>query len=278
MAKNINGKNWILTAADDGRFYSEPSDGEPLIVPSNRWAFYGDSQTALPGVATAPCANHATTFRTIWDANFTPATTVNIDGEGGMGLQRHNTRYNADTHYTNEWVHVQESGGQDEPGQLTAAQFKATFITFMETIYANSPTGLITYETAYSFQRELEAGRNWDPYNAAMLEAVSELAARPTPITIRVVDVDTVIKRLVTALGYGVVNQQVGVTPANYSVANAPYHYTEVGNLAIALAIFKRLHYDVRALDLSSVSTSTNQLGRVTTAHVAACLDAVDPV
>lgn len=246
------------------------------ITLSNRRAFYGDSQTAGP--ATSPCASHATAFQAIWNANFTPATTVNIDGEGGMGLQRHNTRYNADTHYTNEWVHVQESGGQDEPGQLTAAEFKATFIAFIETIYANSPSGLITYETAYSFQREATPGRNWDSYNVAMYEAVTELAARATPINVLVVDVDTVIKRLVTALGYAVVNQQTGATPANYTVANAPYHYTEVGNLAIALAIFKRLGYNIRALNLSSVSTASNVLGRVTTAHVTACIDAVDPL
>lgn len=263
----------IFNAGARGRVI--PGVTAPIAL-SNRWSFYGDSQTAGP--ATSPCASHATAFQAIWNGNFTPATTVNIDGEGGMGLQRHNTRYTADTHYANEWVHVQESGGQDEPGQLTAEQFKATFIAFMEAIYANSPTGLITYETAYSFQRELEAGRNWDPYNAAMLAAVSELSARATPINVLVVDVDTVIKRLVTALGYAVVNQQTGVTPANYTTSNAPYHYTEVGNLAIALAIFKRLGYNVRSLDLSSVSTASNQVGRVTTAHVAACLDAVDPV
>jgi hypothetical protein len=245
------------------------------IALSNRWAFYGDSQTQGP--AAAPCKSHADAFVAIWNANYTPATTVNIDGSGGQGLANHNTRYNADTHYTNEWVHVQESGGQDEAGQLTAAQFKATFIAFMEAIYASSPSGLITYETAYSFQREAEEGRNWDPYNAAMLEAVSELAARATPINVLVVDADAVIKRLVTALGYAVVNQQSGSTPSNYTVAQAPYHYTEVGNLAIALAIFKRLGYNIRTLDLSSVSTASNVLGRVTTAHVAACIEAADP-
>lgn len=275
--KAVNGATvefFVVASNSAGSATSRTASSAPIALPAN-WSFYGDSQTQGP--AALPCKSHATAFQTIWQANFASPSSVNIDGAGGTGLAYHRTRYEADSHTATEWTHVQESGGQDEVGQMTLTEFRATFIGFMEQIALESPNGIITYETAYSFEREATAGRDWNPWNVALREDIEALASRENPIHVILVDADAVIKRLVADLGYAVVNQTAGQTPVAYTVAQAPYHYTEVGNLAIALAMFKALNYDIRSLNLSSVTTGSSELGKVSAAHVAACIEAADP-
>lgn len=215
----------------------------PIALPSY-WGFYGDSQTA--GRETEPTAvSPPVIFEIIWsDSGYTAPTSITTDGLGGRWLAATRTAYESDSYAGTPWIHVQESGNQNQDGQRTASEWGATFQAFMQTIATDYPGALITYETAYSFEREADAYRNWTSYNVELYSRVATLAG--LGVDVIVVDTDTNIKALVTELTYDVV-----CFPDNDTNA---YHYQGIGNLMVALTMFDALGYDVTALDLSGVN------------------------
>lgn len=234
-----------------------PDAGKATL--GRHWMFLGDSQTG--GRARGEVTSHVTAFRAIWDRSF-PAQAdeeAHIDGESGRILSA------TASHYTGRpdrsartWVHFQESGGQSGSGQNTAAEFGATWEAFVRRIKRESPHAIISTETAFSFGREGEGGRNWDPYNVVLRQKLAALAKEG--IQVRLAEVDRNIKALDAAVGA----RQV------WFQADEPnrYHYKGLGNLMIALSIFDALGYDVATLDLSGITS-------ITAAEKARCVEIV---
>ena len=229
----------------------------PLPLPLGTiWRFFGDSQTA--GAAEeSKATSHAVAMRNVWQGSFgQPWPTVTVHGAGGCSLAQSIERY-ANLTQTEKrdttFVHFQESGNQQIDGQRTAEEFAATFETFVRTVSAGSPSAIISYETAYSFQREALAGRNWNPYNVALREKIDFL--RGQGFTIFLTDTDAKVKELVATLGFGTVIKADGG------------HYRGNGNLLIALSILNTLGYDVSTLSLSLIPDD-----QVTPAHKQLCV------
>ena len=217
--------------------------------PGTTWGFWGDSQTDGRAPAESLCSSSPEAIESVWDG--TSPTSTYDSGAGGRSLLGTATAYGS---YGSKsgltWVHFQESGDQNETGQTTSAEFVATFEAFVRDIDADSPSAIISCETAFSFGREAEAHRNWDTYNTALLAKVSELAADGIPVI--VADVDTKIKALQTALGdNSLVWYQTGD-------ANA-YHYTALGNMMVALTVWDALGYDVATLDLTGITDISSE-------------------
>lgn len=220
------------------------------------WRFFGDSQTA--GAAEESSArSHAVALRNVWQGSFgQPWPAVTIHGLGGCSLAQSTERYATLTQaekLATTFIHFQESGNQQIDGQRTAAEFVATFETFVRTVAQGSPSAIISYETAYSFQREALAGRNWNPYNLALRDKINAL--RNQGFAIHLTDTDAKAKELVAALGFSAVIKDDGG------------HYRGNGNLLIALSILSTLGYDVAALNLSLIPDD-----QVTPAHKQLCL------
>jgi hypothetical protein len=117
----------------------------------------------------------------------------------------------------------------------------------MEDVAADYPGALISYESAYSFEREADAYRDWTSYNVELIARIATLAG--LGITVHLVDTDTNIKALVTELTYDVVCFPDG--HANQ------FHYQGIGNFMIALTMFDALGYDVSTLDHSGINLDT---------------------
>jgi hypothetical protein len=250
------------------------------VDPGALWWFVGDSQT--DGRDTGVTKSHAEPFCEIWQrtaaldsvgpaAPYTGLGSLSSssplkNGESGRTLSQSRAYYDAKTtgnvHKTNvTFLWIQESGNQagDGGSQDTPAKYKALIKAWAIAAKANSASVVIIIETSFSFGREGEAGRNWNAYNDAFWEAVAELESEEE-ITVYVVDTDSIIKRLQTAIGASAVWFQ-----SNESNA---YHYKGPGNLAIALGGFHALGYDIEALDLSGITT-------VSTENKAECIAAV---
>jgi hypothetical protein len=231
-----------------------PPDPPPAPVELGNRAFtLGDSQMdgRAPELA-AKGSMHA--FRTIWNSTFTAFTSFTINGAGGESLEETQGRYNAaGARTTATWVHFQESGNQDQDGQRTAEEFGATFDAFVADILLNTSTTVISTETAFSFGRTISY-RVWDTYNTKLKERVAYWATQG--VTIYVGEVDRNIKAL---------QERSGVTAADvwYQDPDArgpAYHYTELGNLMVALTNYAALGYDVTTLDLSGITTVTTTM------------------
>ena len=217
------------------------------------WMFFGDSQTA--GRANEPDAvSHAIAFRNIWLATYGESVSPHIDGIGGRTLPQTYQSYRATpTRTTASWVHFQESGCQfsDED---TLGEFLAAFESFVRDIVATTPNAVISTETAYSFEAENEPCRDWTNYNTEMRAKIAQLASEG--IAIHLAEVDRNIKELVARK-----RAQLGTTAGQQAVwgdtnNSIGRHYTGLGNLMVALSIYKALGFDVNALDLSGIPDS----------------------
>lgn len=234
----------------------------PLDV-GDKWMFLGDSQTS--GRATGTTTGHAHAFCRIWETKF-PSTGPDTPYTSGFGTDPHvngvsGRRLAVTAEYydgraerlTNTWLHVQESGSQGD-GQDTAENFKATYLAFWRQAALNTPNAIFTYESAFSFGREDEPGRNWDDWNVAMREANTELALEGT--TVHVVETDAAIKALQTELTPGDVWFQEG--EAN------EYHYEGLGNLMDAVMIFKTLGHTLTMADLADIAEISDAWKQIT--------------
>lgn len=236
----------------------------------NRWMFLGDSQTGGRDVGRLKSPIEAITW--IWQAKNPGKGPVNPynglptnpyrDGVSGRSLAGSIAMYNSrPERMAATWVHFQESGNQlgDGGSQDTPAKFKARVKANAIQAEANSAGVIQTFETAFSFGREGEAGRNWDAYNDALREAKTELLAE-NGINLRIVETDRDIKLLQAALTPAVVWFQTG--EAN------EYHYRGPGNLMIALSMLKALGETVTLADLSGITETTEAVKQ-------ACLDVI---
>lgn len=242
----------------------------PLVVlPQNRF-WYGDSQ--IRGRANGLTTSNRSAFIALWDATTTAPQTNSYDGSGGRGLQDTFLALQGAWGTSStprpgpEWVHFVETGGQDEPGQATPAEWGDTLEWGVRWIRAKSPNCIISTETQFSFGREGEAGRDWTNYKTELYARAQKL--RNDGITVHVVDNDGRIKALQSKLGAPAVWYQPG------DPLNRQYHFTDVGNLMTAMAIFWQFGYSVNDLDLSPILAE----GYVTLAQANACFDVLNGV
>ncbi len=204
------------------------------------WLFLGDSQTA--GRATEPSvASSAIAFENIYRATFSERDPyAQISGVGGCTLLESAGRYGD---YSNKadlsLIHFQESGGQLKTGQRTPEQYVSVLRSFITEIQSASAQAVISVETAYSFQREAETGRDWTEYNRALNEHVETLKSQGVSIVLS--DVDTNIKALVAQTSFNTVIMSDGG------------HYRGVGNLMVALSLADALGYSVEQLNLNHI-------------------------
>lgn len=236
----------------------------------NRWMFLGDSQTG--GRDVGAVKSHVEALAMIWQTKYPNKGPVNPynglptnpyrDGVSGRSLAGAIAQYNSrPERLTATWVHIQESGNQlgDGGSQDTPAKFKALVKAHAIQAEANSPGVVQTFETAFSFGRERDAGRNWNAYNGALREAKAELQAE-NGINLRIVETDRDIKLLQAAITPAAVWFQAG--EAN------EYHYRGPGNLMIALSMLKALGETVTMSDLSGITETTEAVKQ-------ACLDVI---
>lgn len=232
---------------------------------------YGDMDSTGAVVRPATCKTPFHAFTRIWQTKglpgptnpYTNIRTANVyqDGQSGHSLAQTRTRYNAwSGRTTRTFFALQESGSQGT-GQTTATEFGNTWDSFVDAILTNTPNVILLYETAFSFRREGEAGRNWTDYNT---ELRARIAARNLPNQIFLCESDRDIKLLETAVGF----KEVWFQNSDPVEAN-PYHFKAVGNLMIALSMFKALRYhNITLSDLADIGT-----GVVSTSWQQACLD-----
>jgi hypothetical protein len=229
------------------------------------WLFQGDSHT--DGRATGDCRSPGRAFAAIWDQTYATPT-VTHDGVSGCSLSATRGRYNArstgaKSAYT--MVVTQESGNQaaDSPTQDTAAHFGDTFDDAMADIIASSASAIRVYETAFSFGREAESGRNWTDWNTELRSHIATLNAAGNHVYLA--ETDAIIKALQDGPDFVPSDLWFQAGEAN------EYHFTATGNFAIALGLFKALGYDVTALDTSNIT----QVSSGNRALIAAAVDAI---
>ncbi|WP_321367555.1 hypothetical protein [uncultured Desulfuromusa sp.] len=204
------------------------------------WGFWGDSQTDGRASEASSCTSSPECI-----GNILGTSPTEINGVGGRSLDGSHAAYDG---YAGKaelsWVHFQESGNQDLTGQATAAAFGTTFEADMTNIASDSPSAVISYETAFSFGREAEAYRDWTDYNLQLYDSVETLSG--SGVTVIVADVDANIKRLQDVYTPSAVWYQSGDTNE--------YHYTELGNFMVAVTVINSLGFDLDALDYSGVA------------------------
>lgn len=182
----------------------------PLPMPTNIgliWNFFGDSETAGRATDTPSVLSPSIAFQTIWRATYPTAISSRYsNGVSGSSLLSTLNRYISRGLTRNSavtWLHFQESGGQNSDGERTPEEFGNTFEQFVRTIRQQSKLAVISTETAYSFQRESTAYRNWTQYNVELKSRVAKLQSEG--ITVKVAEVDENIKTLVDRLGFSTV-------------------------------------------------------------------------
>lgn len=249
--------------------YEPPALPAFVALPSLRW-FFGDSQITGWGVGTLT-KNNWQAFNSMYITLGLGVTPDNRDyGVGGRGLYGTRLAHEAlwgssgATRTVPEWVHICESGGQDEPGQLTAVQFGDTFEAYIRWIKSRSPNCIISSETAFSFGREATPGRNWYLYNSEQVERINLLAAEG--ITVYQVDTNAAILNLQSKLTPAQVWYQAGDT--------GEYHYKDLGNLMTGLVMLKALGHNVYGIDFTSIL----EQGHITQYQIDKCFEVINGV
>lgn len=235
-----------------GRATSNPPPS-PLTIP-RYWGHYGDSQTA-GREAEATAKNPKECFKRMWEAEGFSSilgndTSTNA-GVSGRSLAGTLTYLQGRPAFAGTaWIHIQESGDQNNDGQRTASEWGATFQQGWIDVETKHPGCFKSYETAHSFSpaRKAQAYRNWDAYNTELRSRVTTLAG--LGIDVKIVETEYYIDFMIAALGYDTV-----CFPD--SDINA-YHYQGIGNFTIALAMFKRFNYDVTTLDHSTINLNAS--------------------
>jgi len=252
------------------RYHYEPPTLPPFVsLPANRY-FLGDSQVSGHGVGNLT-TNNWTAFNSMYitlGLGVTPNNTFN--GVGGRGL--YDTRL---YHYGlwgasgaprsgPEWVHFVETGGQDEPGQLTATQFGDTFEAYCRWIKLRSPNCIISTETPFSFGREAEPGRDWTLYGVEQAERIDILAL--DGIQVYLVDNNA-----------GILALQNKLTPAQVWYQDghpSEFHFTDLGNIMTGLLMLKTFGHDIYSVDFTAILAQ----GNVTQSQIDKCYEVLNGV
>ena len=230
------------------------------VVPPRYWGWYGDSHTAgREDEVTA--VNPRTIFRTIWEASTTPAplyvdtsTSSGVSGRSLAGTLTYCIGRSANFAGT-PWIHMQESGDQNNDGQRTASEWGDTFQQGWIDVNTTYPGCFKTYETAHSFSpaRKAQQYRNWDSYNTELRARVVTLAGLGHTVTL--IETAYYIDLMIASLGYDTV-----CFPDTDPDA---YHFQGIGNFGVALAMFKALNYDVTALNHSGINLNSTHKSTV---------------
>lgn len=239
-------------------------------LPADQY-WLGDSQ--ITGRAAGLAQSNQTAFHALWESFHDQSwnTSITPMAKGGRGLQGHMEALqalwgrDAEPRPGPEWVHIVESGDQNEPGQQTPRQYGDTLVTFMRWLKRASPDAIVSVETPFSFGREsvlFDEGRDWTAHRTELLARVETL--KKEGIRVHVVDTDHRIRALERKLGPEAVWYQPG-TPAQY-------HFTEVGNLMTALTIYWHLGYDVNAINFQPILDE----GMITQSQIDACLSVLN--
>lgn len=235
--------NLFVTCDNTTNSQSPGTDPAVPLDIADVWFFFGDSETDGRAYDEPTAVSQAVAFENIWDGSFgSPYTSVIFGEGGGITLKESYENYLA-TAGTDDatWINIQESGrhGQAGRGQEDPQDFGDTFEQFVRHIDANAPDAVITYETAFSFEPHI-AERNWTAFNTELRERVTLLAAEG--IVVHLAEVALHIEELIAQLDrYDVIQSDDA-------------HYTGLGNLTVALSIYRALGYDVTALDLSGIA------------------------
>ena len=251
-----------FAAIEAGPPQSNPHQAtSPVTLPAS-WFAYGDSQTGGRASETNAESPMVAFERIYIDSGYgTP--TSDFSGLSGNTLGNMQDTYNGDVPHTNPaWLHFQDSGSQ-KGATDTQTLFGDTLDTFVNTAFAEltDSATVISTETAFSFGREAEAGRNWDGYNDELRTRLT--AQHLVGNTVYIAETDAHIKSLQNQVTPAEVWFQVGESNA--------YHYKGLGNLMIALAMFESLGYDVDTLNLSGIPEG----GTITNARKQICLDII---
>jgi hypothetical protein len=241
-----------------------------------KWAFFGDSQTS--GRESDETKSPIDVWARVWETKYPsvgPATpyTDGLDSDPYRNGVSGRSLFNTGTMYDGRdalqkgsftWVHFQESGDQNHTGQVTVGSYGATFDRIVGSMRLASPLALISTETAFSFGRGTtpispsETFRDWAAYNVELRARVATWAG--SGVTIPIAEVDRDILLLGSSIGSNNVWFQRG--DAN------EFHYKAVGNLMVALSMFKALRYRISMSDLADIPT-----GQVSSLWKQACLD-----
>lgn len=252
----------VTTGGGGGGGGTPPQQPSIVILPQNRF-WLGDSQ--IRGRANGLTVSNGSAFAALWTSTMSDPQTNTTWGIGGRSLLGHlayiQSQWGTSTVQRPgpEWVHWVETGEQNLDGQRTPAEYQTSVLTLCRWLKQKSPNCLISCETPFSFGRESEAYRNWSAYVPALYAARDILASED--ITLHVVDNNGRILALCQKLG----------NPAVYYVPPDPrqYHFTDVGNLMTAMAIYWQLGYSVEDLDITPILNE----GYVSLAQYTACLD-----
>ena len=246
------------------------SDVTP-IAPGTSWLFLGDSQTAGRTVNEPAAHSHGIAFQNIWNQTFISEQpdSVRTSGVGGRVLQKTHEKYLDMNFGTETWVHFQESGLQNST-QDTIVEYINEFEAMVRSIAQESPSAIISTETAYSFE-EIVAERNWTDHNIAMRQSITGLANEG--ITVYLSEVDRNIKELISRkraeLGEKL-GQEAVWGDTNNTIGR---HYTGLGNVMIALSIYDALGYDLSILDFSLIPEQ-----QVSNADILLCIDIINNI
>lgn len=244
-----------------GGFFPFAMPTTPVTLP-NHWFFYGDSQTSGRARNYPSALSHHLAFKNIWDASgFTAPTTYRSDGQSGMDIVDMLGWFNADTFAGTPWIHAQDSGQQGVDIN-TPEKFGDAFEAFFRAVYARYPQAIMSYESAYSFgdaraatvDRDWESTQHWayygyasqgvaKSYNQVLYERVQVL--RDDGIYVYPIYTCEYINELEARIGYAALESDTD-----------PFHYDGVGNLLVALAMYKGLGYNINTLNLSTITVN----------------------
>lgn len=245
--------NLSSPAVDDIKF-SKPKPVVDVDVDiGDYWMFFGDSETVGRAFEES-VKSQVDAFKNIWEKTFYLPQSVYVNGSGGRKLQETQAHYLSITDRSEaSFVHFQESGSQDDT-QDTPEKFVNVFESMVRDIVSDSPSAVISTETAYSFELESTTNRYWVQHNLLMREKIDEL--RDEGIIVYLAEVDRNIKALVeqkrNELGPEAGQQSVWGDVDN-SIGR---HYTGLGNFMLALSLYSALGYDVSMLDAAEIPST----------------------
>lgn len=249
---------------DADGFIDELPFVQPALVslPDARFMI-GDSQVL--GAASGIATSSVTAFQALWAELFAGTPTYTALGGSGRELQGHIAALQANWGVSGtprpgpDWVHIMETGNQNMDGQRTPAEYGATWVAGVQWIVSRSPNAVMSAEIPTSFGRIGEIWRDWRAYGEELRRRVAALATQG--ITVHLIETDSRIRALEKKLTPAV----VWYPPPD----GRQYHFTEVGNLMVAMTMLWHLGYNTNALTFTSILAE----GTITQAQIDACND-----
>ena len=253
-----------------GRFKPTPVGGgggggefNPIMFPLSA-RINGDSNTAGRSSSTLPAVAPHIMLRDILVASgyteYSVYSMSDLESLGGRSLAGTMTVAQANVGQPGAWIHVEESGGQDNTGQYTPLEFGDTFEAGWRAIHALNPTSIKSAANAPNFGRDpFMRYRDWQFRNqwsewgyASEAAAISYNEEMLRRIDILALDGIDIIPIFIAERG----DELGALLPSVndlYSDTNL-YHWSAVGRLIQVLETFRCFGWDVNTLNLSTVT------------------------